>query len=184
MGVVGLISVAGSSPRVRGRPSWRSTPYGGAGLIPASAGQTAYAGQVCASPTAHPRECGADPDWSCTDEGAAGSSPRVRGRRQPRLDNGASHGLIPASAGQTPFDVKDSSNNWAHPRECGADYKGIVFNMRPLGSSPRVRGRRSPPTGNSWRSGLIPASAGQTAGDYRRGHVHRAHPRECGADHD
>ena len=51
-----------------------------------------------------------------------------------------------------------------------------------MGSSPRVRGRRSIRTRTFGMTGLIPAGAGQTSGGtYQREHV-TAHPRGCGAD--
>ena len=92
----------GSSPRVRGRRRYRNYGFHWHGLIPASAGQTAATIRDASAPSAHPRECGADPgvqSWGCM---GVGSSPRVRGR--PRYHHRCFHQsrLIPASAGQTP----------------------------------------------------------------------------------
>ena len=51
-----------------------------------------------------------------------------------------------------------------------------------LGSSPRVRGRRSSGVTFPPRRGLIPAGAGQTNGRTQGSCRGRAHPRGCGAD--
>ena len=51
----------GSSPRVRGRRSTKTSTPHRRGLIPASAGQTVEKAGTAKPATAHPRECGADP---------------------------------------------------------------------------------------------------------------------------
>ena len=152
----------GSSPRVRGRLDPPEGVLAGAGLIPASAGQTTS-------------------DYRSA-QSRDGSSPRVRGRRRSSCSSFGLRGLIPASAGQTSPRLMIRPLHRAHPRECGADVQ-IAQGVKSLqGSSPRVRGRpaacSSPATGD----GLIPASAGQTHFLHRCHRLARAHPRECGAD--
>ena len=72
--------VAGSSPRVRGKPNdpgaWRYP----VGLIPACAGKTLGLGRGDESCWAHPRVCGENPASSKRSSGPRGSSPRVRGK--------------------------------------------------------------------------------------------------------
>ena len=111
-----------------------------------------------------------------------GSSPRVRGRpRHPGADT-ASTGLIPAGAGQTMELSSPICSGRAHPRGCGADRCCAFAMVRVRGSSPRVRGRPSPPLFGRVRPGLIPAGAGQTFSVYPLPAGTRAHPRGCGAD--
>ncbi len=152
----------GSSPRVRGRPGVWPKVGVEVGLIPASAGQTSRSGRIAAVP--------------------AGSSPRVRGRRHVRRGTARCSGLIPASAGQTRPHQNQSRQHTAHPRECGADWFPSLVSTHPVGSSPRVRGRRLRRGVLACVLGLIPASAGQTKNHLERRRWGRAHPRECGAD--
>ena len=152
------------------------------GLIPASAGQTTWAGWLVTSERAHPRECGADGGTLTLPSGARGSSPRVRGRPRLRGTMWSAVGLIPASAGQTSTPTSALPVRGAHPRECGADFIGPTSSRSGGGSSPRVRGRPAGGALNDGPTGLIPASAGQTPTGALRGKHRRAHPRECGAD--
>ena len=50
----------------------------------------------------------------------------------------------------------------AHPRACGENERVQDGRIRRLGSSPRVRGKRSALVASPWRSRLIPACAGKT----------------------
>ena len=74
----------GSSPRVRGKP------HGGAPrslkprLIPACAGKTRHSLALLSGVGAHPRVCGENLRCGFGQRRAAGSSPRVRGKRQGR----------------------------------------------------------------------------------------------------
>ena len=111
-----------------------------------------------------------------------GSSPRVRGRLVSASTLGEVTGLIPASAGQTKTTTAETPPPQAHPRECGADQSPSRCRLARRGSSPRVRGRRCCPRFRMGRSGLIPASAGQTGVSMWARIAARAHPRECGAD--
>ena len=70
----------------------------------------------------------------------------------------------------------------AHPRECGADADSARARFFSRGSSPRVRGRPRLCRKNKRRTGLIPASAGQTRAGRSDYNEATAHPRECGAD--
>ena len=111
----------GSSPRVRGRPTWPPFWLRARGLIPAGAGQT-YAYRNSGGVTkAHPRGCGADASHCSASRWVDGSSPRVRGRLQLRETRSIPAGLIPAGAGQTRRGPRSSSSPGAHPRGCGAD---------------------------------------------------------------
>ena len=131
-------------------------------LIPAGAGQTSDERGYLPAAWAHPRGCGADCDYSASDQPIPGSSPRVRGRR-----------------------MASYLSHWArvaHPRGCGADTSWIGNLFRNPGSSPRVRGRRQRIAADPVRCGLIPAGAGQTLPWSRSHRLNGAHPRGCGAD--
>ena len=110
----------------------------------------------------------------------AGSSPRVRGKRDARLRPGRRRGLIPACAGKTSSLVAQRPMNRAHPRVCGENGVSITGNVVWMGSSPRVRGKRPPGAGLWITRGLIPACAGKTP--HTVGFVAQcgAHPRVCG----
>ena len=112
----------------------------------------------------------------------AGSSPRVRGRRQAATQREHPPGLIPASAGQTAPAISDTTPARAHPRECGADQPQLSKHLVQEGSSPRVRGRPNGVLHLEKPVGLIPASAGQTLDLWLCVILAWAHPRECGAD--
>ena len=91
----------GSSPRVRGKRRCRWGPRARARIIPASAGQTSSSRPASCPATDHPRECGANGQESQTIQSRCGSSPRVRGKRQPDASRRRLSRIIPASAGQT-----------------------------------------------------------------------------------
>ena len=93
-------TVAGSSPRVRGKLRGRPGGRHDDGLIPARAGKTPRAPWRPSRRWAHPRVCGENMRcWPCR-QATWGSSPRVRGKqvrhRPPRRRR-----LIPACAGKT-----------------------------------------------------------------------------------
>ena len=70
----------GSSPRVRGKPVFRSGQSAERGLIPACAGKTVCDCGYRELCTAHPRVCGENPHPGDDQRGIPGSSPRVRGK--------------------------------------------------------------------------------------------------------
>ena len=160
----------GSSPRVRGRPVGGGDCAGRCGLIPAGAGQTSDAHAAHAPTRAHPRGCGADRSRHLDSSFQAGSSPRVRGRRENGEQPISLHGLIPAGAGQTKEPYPGAYQRQAHPRGCGADILNWLFDHNDKGSSPRVRGRLPRGARPLQGLGLIPAGAGQTFGEKTIGH--------------
>ena len=74
------ISLAGSSPRVRGKRRDRANVVCANGLIPACAGKTLSHPATDSHPAAHPRVCGENPRRQTSTRSAVGSSPRVRGK--------------------------------------------------------------------------------------------------------
>ena len=175
-------SPPGSSPRVRGRRHFWCSFACVCGLIPAGAGQTASATAPTKTRWAHPRGCGADGSLNSGSDARWGSSPRVRGRQGRSPSPAATKRLIPAGAGQTSFLVLLCVRVRAHPRGCGADRLCDGTYQDPLGSSPRVRGRRVFELRERREVGLIPAGAGQTGPITFASGNETAHPRGCGAD--
>ena len=91
----------GSSPRMRGKhPGTPSTRWLDR-LIPAHAGKTCRSGSMYYPVGAHPRACGENFLWRGGADGAGGSSPRMRGKRDCLCFLGLDSGLIPAHAGKT-----------------------------------------------------------------------------------
>ena len=175
-----LVGGEGSSPRVRGKLIDGILGMFSAGLIPACAGKTWPAPPSTPSNPAHPRVCGENGVGGGDLQGSGGSSPRVRGKPTSASRWAARLGLIPACAGKTRTRGSSPSPRRAHPRVCGENRRRTPGLSRPLGSSPRVRGKPAaicePPTA----PGLIPACAGKTCGTRRTPPTWRAHPRVCG----
>ena len=92
---------AGSSPRVRGKPIRSFTASRTLRLIPACAGKTRASQYVGRLAWAHPRVCGENVEPMLPRAEAAGSSPRVRGKRNYPSEEFMPLGLIPACAGKT-----------------------------------------------------------------------------------
>ena len=68
----------------------------------------------------------------------------------------------------------------AHPRACGENLVLTVGLKPPVGSSPRMRGKRKSPVAWLSTGRLIPAHAGKTRRHSRASRKPRAHPRACG----
>ena len=94
-------AVAGSSPRVRGKPEGGGLGGDRVRLIPACAGKTSTPQRAQAPRPAHPRACGENMRRAQGYTGGGGSSPRVRGKRPPGPPRRPPAGLIPARAGKT-----------------------------------------------------------------------------------
>ena len=150
----------GSSPRVRGTPDRRGKPVRGRRFIPACAGNTPASG--CRWPTSqvHPRVCGEHRGATDPAGTASGSSPRVRGTRQPPPACGSGRRFIPACAGNTRCDGR--------------------LPCQSSGSSPRVRGTRDRRRCGAHAARFIPACAGNTLYAPARSSAAPVHPRVCG----
>ena len=157
-------SLAGSSPRVRGKLLALAAPLGRGGLIPACAGKTLRCGSERSNLRAHPRVCGEN-HWAASHASAArGSSPRVRGKSGHDGRRRHRRRLIPARAGKTALAAWCPTGARAHPRVCGENSWAGCSGSRSRGSSPRVRGKRDRVDEVSDSLGLIPACAGKTRG--------------------
>ena len=152
----------GSSPRVRGKPHGAARPLHAARIIPARAGQTGTDERRRGAPSDHPRACGAN---------------QLDARRHHRRRR-----IIPARAGQTQSHHGGLRPGTDHPRACGANAATCFSRSASAGSSPRVRGKRRRSTLFHDSIRIIPARAGQTHDDTRRGQEKTDHPRACGAN--
>ena len=159
---------SGSSPRVRGKRTRAGRGRRPRGLIPARAGKTRTAARTHSPWTAHPRACGENHDPRGVVIAPSGSSPRVRGKRADRCAGQPRKRLIPARAGKTPGRRGAHPQPRAHPRACGENNDPLDSDCPAMGSSPRVRGKRSRTSSNVDMVGLIPARAGKTPGPRSR----------------
>ena len=91
----------GSSPRMRGKRYVNISVCKPARLIPAHAGKTRIGEAIHSSGRAHPRACGENPRPMWIGIRVLGSSPRMRGKREPGGRSPVDTGLIPAHAGKT-----------------------------------------------------------------------------------
>ena len=193
---------AGSSPLVRGKLLGLEVDGLLCRIIPACAGQTsipvttcsmtriipACAGQtrllVCRSLCVpdHPRLCGANDVLKVRNLRKLGSSPLVRGKLLDTLNAWAMCRIIPACAGQTQGRGSFRVGRPDHPRLCGANSFVPAATMRPLGSSPLVRGKPRVHRGVGLRHRIIPACAGQTRHYHHHHGTSTDHPRLCGAN--
>ena len=109
-----------------------------------------------------------------------GSSPHVRGARGCAAHVRTLTGIIPACAGSTFYGHVRQHRRRDHPRMCGEH--GEVFNSQRIdrGSSPHVRGARSPEPSTWTRQGIIPACAGSTQWSHCIHGLLGDHPRMCG----
>ena len=171
----------GSSPRMRGSLSDGYRRGKAAGIIPAHAGLTGYAGVWSADGRDHPRACGAHLDEPLLLRVGLGSSPRMRGSLIADLQPLGTAGIIPAHAGLTPGHRQAGSSPWDHPRACGAHYGYTGKARAASGSSPRMRGSRFVFHNHPSGDGIIPAHAGLTIIRADGNTSRRDHPRACGA---
>ena len=131
----------GSSPRMRGKLNGVNQAANYQRIIPAHAGQTCSVLACIAVFADHPRACGANVDCAALAVSAAGSSPRMRGKRPLTEFNNSQIRIIPAHAGQTGGRANPHRFSTDHPRACGANYRHHFATGVQPGSSPRMRGK-------------------------------------------
>jgi len=170
----------GSSPRVRG-----TLPYGGAEaprdrFIPACAGNALVYAAAAVSRSVHPRVCGERGRRMHLDEGATGSSPRVRGTRIGSGGRGGGTRFIPACAGNAHQGENHTGDVTVHPRVCGERREALAAAERGDGSSPRVRGTRAEESCRARQVRFIPACAGNARLPPNPWRPVSVHPRVCG----
>lgn len=98
---VGVITMVGPSPRMRGTPKGAATAQGGHEIIPAYAGNTRGQGAWSWWAWDHPRVCGKHGQVHAKPVLRTGSSPRMRGARGYRSEVLGVVRIIPAYTGST-----------------------------------------------------------------------------------
>ena len=111
---------------------------------------------------------------------AEGSSPLTRGKPGVARLARNRRRLIPAHAGKTHSSEPDLNGGGAHPRSRGENEIIMTDTIKPTGSSPLTRGKRSVEPLLHERGGLIPAHAGKTLGAAPGRGGAWAHPRSRG----
>ena len=158
-----LLTIAGSSPHVRGTHGPSARHGRRAGIIPACAGNTMSAVSCIRWAWDHPRMCG---EHNRNERGNTGTA-----------------GIIPACAGNTIRGSFVCCRFRDHPRMCGEHSRMAMMRSMKAGSSPHVRGTPERPWSARPRPGIIPACAGNTAISGMARTAARDHPRMCG-EHD
>ena len=118
-GVASRFAVAGSSPRIRGKPSFTVGISSTSGLIPAHTGKTACAASAPRKKWAHPRAYGENHLRALSKSSRPGSSPHIRGKHQTRGVMQPMRRLTPAHTGKTVSAWPTASAGGAHPRTYG-----------------------------------------------------------------
>ena len=170
----------GSSPRMRGKRRRQIHYRTPRRLIPAHAGKTEPSYRRAGYVQAHPRACGENTVSPLNIPALAGSSPRMRGKRQLSPRHAPHDRLIPAHAGKTGRLQDSVPESWAHPRACGENGACSSSSKSVMGSSPRMRGKHGRARLPVSEVGLIPAHAGKTYSEAFTQGTARAHPRACG----
>ena len=133
----------GRSPRARGRHVVADHAEVDDGSIPACAGETIPRRIFGHAPQVDPRVRGGDRPIGAASELLPGRSPRARGRHHLVPDGFRSLGSIPACAGETITTCVHVMSSKVDPRVRGGDTSTRSSLRRPLGRSPRARGRLS-----------------------------------------
>ncbi len=118
------VSLAGSSPRLRGtqpKPHHLGRRHR---FIPAPAGNTSRHAFGSRVTPVHPRACGEHLAAFCNAHGIDGSSPRLRGTHHRHHRLAWIWRFIPAPAGNTPLPLQAKNNTPVHPRACGEHPRG------------------------------------------------------------
>ena len=152
----------GSSPRVRGTRDHSSVPgvreNGSSPRVRGTQGRGRGGGGRRA---VHPRVCGELCRRGCRPKEIDGSSPRVRGTRAAGAAEQVEGRFIPACAGNS-----SSTPIWwctatVHPRVCGELVVNHTASVHGNGSSPRVRGTPTRPTGPREQWAVHPRVCGE-----------------------
>ena len=170
----------GSSPLARGLLARATMGTRNAGIIPARAGFTFFRRTMIRPCPDHPRSRGV---YSCPPSPRAstdGSSPLARGLPPDSFPSPSTPRIIPARAGFTRPAPPPSTTCGDHPRSRGVYGVCAASRAPSSGSSPLARGLQGAVVDSSPAHGIIPARAGFTRRQARRGGHHGDHPRSRG----
>ena len=170
----------GSSPRMRGTHATVVSLPPDSRIIPAHAGNSwAWHDEGEHHPD-HPRACGELASAPAPITLSNGSSPRMRGtpftgKKVNPLDR-----IIPAHAGNSCPTTTPARCLADHPRACGELTCAHSRLASVIGSSPRMRGTRSPRPFRRRQGWIIPAHAGNSRRHMAITLTSTDHPRACG----
>jgi len=170
----------GSSPRLRGTLSVFKRCMCLLRFIPAPAGNACRPCISTPSVAVHPRACGERASMITAFGTPRGSSPRLRGTPEGRVDGLVAVRFIPAPAGNALSAASPPTGLAVHPRACGERPISWVTSSRPDGSSPRLRGTLTGGDGFSRHGRFIPAPAGNATRVRSSRAKGAVHPRACG----
>ena len=180
VGEEGVITLYGTSPRVRGKRVLQPSGDLRVGYIPARAGEASTTGSRTRGTAVHPRACGGSVIGGIALPRKYGTSPRVRGKPCAGGRKGYLGGYIPARAGEAVMGSAGTPRPTVHPRACGGSPTSRRRATRGYGTSPRVRGKHHCHELDQDVLGYIPARAGEAAADDARPQRRGVHPRACG----
>ena len=152
----------GSSPLARGLQGCSRPLNCWAGIIPARAGFTVRPGSSDGSGEDHPRSRGVYSFVPSDVEVLSGSSPLARGLLDVGLFLCVRRRIIPARAGFTMTNLKNSYGRSDHPRSRGVYCVAVRVSDGAPGSSPLARGLHLQILEELRKWGIIPARAGFT----------------------
>ena len=109
-----------------------------------------------------------------------GPSPRIRGKFTLQDVDIWENGTIPANTGKIHANTLSQRPCPDHPREYGENVHDKKSNLRPLGPSPRIRGKSSSPPCFHVGNGTIPANTGKMIRGSWGFTLLGDHPREYG----
>ena len=165
---------------MRGKLTRDSGAPSGLRITPACAGKTERRERERSKDEDHPRVCGENYLLEWNSLMIRGSPPRVRGKLNPPRSRILGWRITPACAGKTNFCQSVPGKEQDHPRVCGENQDFLPCSFLPLGSPPRVRGKRVR-YGKRWpRYRITPACAGKTSQKFERPYGAWDHPRVCG----
>ena len=148
--------------------------------IPACAGEAGARVSRNDGNKVYPRVCGGSEFRHRFGGCVWGLSPRVRGKLAVPFFQPENEGSIPACAGEAVQRCGPRNSPKVYPRVCGGSRAGAGVSPRPVGLSPRVRGKLL----DDWRAerplGSIPACAGEALARRRRTGSGKVYPRVCG----
>ena len=170
----------GLSPRVRGNHRVLLWAGGGAGSIPACAGEPSTGMQWPQGWAVYPRVCGGTLASSGDSPAGLGLSPRVRGNPVILKAARGLLGSIPACAGEPRRTWPCDPSGGVYPRVCGGTGRRRRAGLDIRGLSPRVRG--NPAAHHQQREGhrSIPACAGEPPNNGDTADAPEVYPRVCG----
>ncbi len=178
--IAAKITLAGSSPRLRGTHHRCNRVDARRRFIPAPAGNAQVPTPPLTRNTVHPRACGERATADLAGGPHAGSSPRLRGTREWLDPGSASYRFIPAPAGNAYIGRLISWVGAVHPRACGECHLYPILAAYLSGSSPRLRGTHRMVLEITTQIRFIPAPAGNATKPSRACRAAPVHPRACG----